>query len=580
MMEAAATEKYFLLLLSLMVLSITVTECNPVADSIKCSRRTNKCEITNIYGEFPDRTTCRAQEVVYPTSEAELVTAVTSGLRSKQKMKVATRYTNSIPKLSCTDGDDGLLISTKFLNRILSKNSTDKTITVEGGARMKEVINAASEMGLAVPHSTSWWGVTIAGLISTGSHGSSLYDKGGALHEYVESIRMVTPGPDGAVIRQLNSSGSELDAAKISLGVLGVISQVTLKLQPNFKRSITIETKVDSNIASEVVGFGKKHEFATIYWYPHHRLVDYFVDDRVNLSVRGNGRFDYIRFRSIPRTASETERFNEARIETYSIPAEKCVISDSARVSITSAAYGLTNNGNNFRRFPVIGFQNKMESSGSCMDGPRNALFTTCAWDPRIDGLFMHQVSVSISLSKVEDFIKDVQKLRDISPEPFCGLELYTGILLRYVKASTAYLGEKDDVVKVDMTYYRSKNPMKPTINQHVFDEIEQMALIKYNGLPHWGKNRNLAFDGVIKKYERSPQFFKVKDEFDPEGLFSSEWTDKVLGIKGRTSIIRTGCAVDGLCICSKDSHCAPRRGYFCRPGKVYKDARVCQRSF
>lgn len=302
--------KNLIIHLNLLLLSLTLTECSPLPDSIKCSNRSSNCTITNIYGAFPDRTTCKAQEVVYPSTEAELVSIVTTGSRSKRKMKVATQYSNSIPKLSCTDGDAGLLISTKFLNRILSKNKADMTITVQGGARMKEVINAAAEMGLAVPHSTFWWGVTVAGSMSTGSYGTSLYGKGGAFHEYVESVRMVTPGPDGAVIRQLNSSQSELDAAKISLGVLGVISQVTLKLQPNFKRSITVETRLDSNIASKAVAFGRNHEFATVYWYPHHRFVDYFLDNRVNITVRGSGRYDYIGFRPMPRFVSESIRRN------------------------------------------------------------------------------------------------------------------------------------------------------------------------------------------------------------------------------------------------------------------------------
>nr|GEV31676.1 D-arabinono-1,4-lactone oxidase family protein [Tanacetum cinerariifolium] len=177
--------------------------------------------------------------------------------------------------------------------------------------------------------------------------------------------------------------------------------------------------------------------------------------------------------------------------------------------------------------------------------------------DVTITGDEVHNLKCQINVEEDQEEKEDVDgkcvggkltssKLIKIAPQSLCGIDLYEGILMRYVTGSTAYLGKEEDSLDLDITYYRSKDPKSPRLHMDVLEEIEQMLVFKYGGLPHWGKNRNVAFEGVIKKYRKGSEFLKVKEKFDPLGLFSSEWTDQLLGLKGAVTILNEGCALEG----------------------------------
>lgn len=253
----------------------------------------------------------------------------------------------------------------------------------------------------------------------------------------------------------------------------------------------------------------------------------------------------------------------------------KCTLASSFLGVKKLVANGLKN-GLIFTGYPVIGHQGKMQTSGSCLYSTGKD--TSCAWDPRINGLFFYETTAIFPASKFGDFIRDVKKLRDlIKPENFCGVDIYNGFLIRFIRASDAFLGQSEDSVVVDFNYFRADDALTPRFNQDVWEEVEQLAFFKYGAKPHWAKNRNIAFLNVQHKYPNFNKFVAVKGQLDPQNLFSSAWSDEV--VFGKEGAKSDGCALEGQCICSEDRHCSPGKGYFCKPGLVYKEARVCRYS-
>ncbi|XP_074276512.1 L-gulonolactone oxidase 3 [Silene latifolia] len=553
----------------------------PPPNTVECDM--TSCTLNNGYGVWGDRRTCTSPTISYPTTEEELLSAVADANQNHLKVKVVTKYSHTIPKLACpsTQSNNTMLISTELYNSGIQIDAKNMLVTVDAGVGLRDLINKVEGAGLSLVAAPYWEGVSVGGMISTGAHGSSWWGKGGAVHDHVVALTLVVVGDESqgyAKILKLEGNDPLFKAAKLSLGLLGVISKVTISLEPAFKRSITYNFSKDQDIENEYMKHGNKYEFGDIVWYPSKHTAVYRYDNRVPFNTSGDGVYDFLGFQSQSILVSSATRSFEKTYESTRDTNGKCIMASTFIGYKKFVANGLKNNKLIFTNYPVIGTQAKMQTSASCLYSSPLRLDLTCAWDPSIKGLFFYETTAIFPASKFGDFVRDVKKLRDVtSPQKLCGIDIYNGILVRFIKASNAYLGQIEDSVVIDFNYFRADDPKLPRLNQDVLEEIEQMAFIKYGARPHWAKNRNLAFEGISKKFPNWSKFVEVKKKLDPKGMFSSEWSDEILF--GNVEENGVGCALEGLCVCSEDRHCNPSKGYFCEQGLVYLEARVCRYS-
>lgn len=252
------------------------------------------CTVSYFQNIWLDRTPCTAGIAFYPTTEDELIRAVAHAVQNNLNVKVISKDAHSIPKLVCPGGSDGVIISTRDYNQNIYVNKTALTVTADSGVYLRELVDRVAEDGLTLAHVPNWDGLSVAGMISTGAHGTGLSDKGSSVHDYVTGIRMVVPsGPeDGyAKVVSFDEEDEGLNAAKLSIGVLGAISQVTFALHPMFKRSVSLEIRSDGNLENEIEVFAKSHAHGGLAWYPASNKAMFKIDDRVGVDVEGDGAY-------------------------------------------------------------------------------------------------------------------------------------------------------------------------------------------------------------------------------------------------------------------------------------------------
>lgn len=220
----------FSLALIILCCSLLVSEiiAMPPEDPIDCSG--SSCVLKNSYGSWLDRQDCEVSKVAHPTTEQELITLVAGASKNSLKVKVVSSFAHTIPKLACPDQtSNSLLISTSKLNSIIEVDVANLVVTVDAGVGLRQLIDKVEEENLSLVASPYWEGVSIGGLISTGSHGSSWWGKGGSVHDHVVGLSLIVPASASqgyAKVLTLREGDPLFKAAKVSLGLLGVISKV------------------------------------------------------------------------------------------------------------------------------------------------------------------------------------------------------------------------------------------------------------------------------------------------------------------------------------------------------------------
>jgi xylitol oxidase len=127
-------------------------------------------------------------------------------------------------------GAGGILLSLAGLPGEVDVDTAARTVRVGGGVRYAELARVVHAHGLALPNMASLPHISVAGSVATGTHGSGVTN--GSLASVVREVELVTAG--GTTVT-LARGDERFGGAVTSLGALGVVTALTLDLEPAYE---------------------------------------------------------------------------------------------------------------------------------------------------------------------------------------------------------------------------------------------------------------------------------------------------------------------------------------------------------
>jgi xylitol oxidase len=360
------------------------------------------------------------------------------------------------------------LLSLAPMDRVVGLDARARTVTVEAGMRYGRLCPYLQEKGFALHNLASLPHISVAGAIATATHGSG--DTNGNLATAVAGLELVTAG--GEVLKlSRERDGKVFPGAVVNLGALGVVTKVTLDLQPAFQvRQDVYEGLPLAQLAEhfdEVVSAGYSVSLFTDW--RNKRVNEVWLKRRVE--------------KGVPREANP--EFYGARLAARNLH-------PIAELSAKNCTEQMGVPGPWYERLPHF-----------CMG------FTPSSGDELQSEYFVpreHAVEAILAVERLRERVSPhlmISELRTIAAD-----RLWMSTCYRQASLAIHFTWMPD---------WDSVRQVLPLIERE---------LAPFRARPHWGKLFTLDAGELRKRYERLPDFHRLLKEFDPRGKFRNDFLD------------------------------------------------------
>lgn len=501
------------------------------------------------YKSYQYKIECEASSpILYPKTLEELQNIINKAIQSGDKIKVVGSR-HSITDAICTDG---IPIHMKHFDKI-SVNKEEGTVTLGAGLELMDAMDRLMKFGVTINNLPSFGGITVAGCVAMGVHGSSLQTPSNP-SEYLTAVTFINGNGE---LKTIDDTDPDFNSFRVNLGLLGVFVSLTFKSTTMYKMKIEnykVGEELLTRTPNTLISMAENHNWFQFWWFPTSKSIVISKADEVDIDTPGNAHTNLV-----PNTFPSITTVTKVGLEAIQLANNSLamnVIQDLTEEALYAPTvikeYVFEEENGKFVN-PAFGYSHKLMMS-RCKK---------CAWNNfMIENLEIlpEDFSLAFDIKHFSKVIADLEDLFDKFPTAF---PLF-GLIFRFSLPSRGVLAISKGVttVHIDVTYPMRMDPFNSAPYQlQVMQSFIQLLFFKYGAKPHWGKNGLAYFShSELKKRYSIPTFKRAVDRFDPNGLFSNLFGNRVLGIgHDRYTIPRRveHCAIQDYCICKKDSDCA-----------------------
>lgn len=428
---------------------------------------------------------CAPGRVHQPSDSAEIAAIVARAAAEGATVRPLGAG-HSFTPVACTDGHRVQLDRMTGVVGVGTHDGRD-TVTLRAGTRLREVPGLLRPRGLALANQGDVDPQSVAGAVSTGTHGTGLGFTGFA--GMVRGFRLV--GADGVERRATAGAegveGELFRLARLGLGAFGVVTELTLDAVPAFRLSADEHAEDFETVRRTFVDRVARVDHMEFYWFPGTDIA----------LVKENTRLPGVEEERAPGAVRRAKEFvSEEVINNGGLLA----ICEAARV-----APKLTRRLNAFAA-KTVSTRRYVDDAHKVFVSPRRVRFS--------------EMEYAVPLETLPDVLDEVRRTID-RHRAWVSFPLE----IRAAKGddvalSTAY--GRDSAYIAVHRYHREAY-------RDYFDLLEPIFLAA-GGRPHWGKLHTLGAEDLRERYPLFDEVAELRRSVDPEGIFLNDHLRDLFG--------------------------------------------------